>query len=547
MTLMNTTTQLSQVGDFSLERRSFLRMIAAGAAVVGVPSLLSGCATEPPTTDAAVGGSVDGLIPKYLPVSYVKPDFPGVRGSIPGFITWPKELVQSVKTVPGSGSTFKAMVPLWGTLPTTNGNRYYQAVNDMLGSKLEFELTDGNTYADKLATVLASPKDVPDWVSVPAWTLPPRFGAEIVGNVFEDLTPFLAGDKIKDYPNLANIPSDSWKFCVFNGKLYGLPYPTGILSDATFYRDDVLKQLGIKPDVKNGDDMLALAKELTDPKAGRWGADDLWTTAQLMYAIPLKWKLDGTKLVHRFESAEYRAALAWNAKLFASGSVHPDAVSGKIAESGIRFQSGKTLIIAGGLGAWDPTYSMKPFLPFAADGGKPVLFKPNPANIFSFLKKSDDKAKITEMLKLANLMAAPFGTTEYNLIQHGVEGVHYTKDATTGFPVPTPLAAKELQASYIFLVDGPIGETQARFPQFVKDECVWQAACSEFVTDPLFFSQQITEPLHFGSLAQPFDDLEKDIARGRKTLKDLDEAIATWKSSGGDELRTFYQKILDKH
>jgi putative aldouronate transport system substrate-binding protein len=525
-------------------------MIAAGAAVVGVPSLLTGCATATSTTGAAAGGAaggaVDAVIPKYIPVNYVTPDFPGVKGSIPGFLTLPKKLVQSVTKVPGSGSTFKAMVPLWGTIPSMDGNQYYQAVNDMLGSKVEFQVTDGNTYGDKLATVLASQKDVPDWVSVPAWTLPPRFGAEIVGNVFEDLTPFLAGDKIKDYPNLANIPSDAWKFCVFNGKLYGLPYPTGILSDATFYRDDLLTAMGITPDVKNGDDMLALAKELTDAKAGRWGAEDLWTTAQLMYAIPLKWKLDGSKLVHRVETEEYRAALAWNAKLFASGSVHPDAMAGKVAESGSRFQAGKTLIEAGGLGAWDPTYSMQPFLPFAADGGKPVLFKPNPANIFSFLKKSDDKAKITEMLKLANLMAAPFGTTEYNMIQHGVEGVHYNRDASTGLPVPTPLAAKELQASYIFLVDGPIGETNARFPKFVKDECAWQAACAEFVTDPLFFGQQISEPSKFGSLAQPFVDLEKDIPRGRKTLKDLDEAIATWKSSGGEDLRKFYQAILDK-
>jgi len=189
---------------------------------------------------------------------------------------------------------------------------------------------------------------------------------------------------------------------------------------------------------------------------------------------------------------------------------------------------------------------MLPFLPFAADGGKPVLFKPNPANIFSFLKKNDDKAKITEMLKLANLMAAPFGTTEYNTIQNGVEGVHYTRDATTGAPIPTPLAAKELQTSYIFLVRGPIGETNVRFPEYVKAECAWQVACSEFVTDPLFFGQQISEPSHFGSLAEPFVDLEKDIARGRKTLKDLDEAIATWKSSGGDDLRKFYQDILDK-
>ena len=543
---MNTTKDLGRVGDHAVNRRSFLWMVAGGAAVIGVPSLLTGCSGAAPTTGAGPAVDVDKLIPKYIPVNYVTPDFPSVHGSIPGFLTLPKKFVQSVTKVPGSGSTFKAMVPLWGTLPTKDGNQYYKAVNDLLGSTVDFQHTDGNTYGDKLATVLASQKDVPDWVSVPAWNMPPRFGPEIVGNVFEDLTPFLAGDKINDYPNLANIPSDSWKFCVFNGKLYGLPFPTGILSDATFYRDDVLKEMGITPDVKSGDDLLALAKELTDAKAGRWGADDLWTTAQLMHAIPLKWKLDGTKLVHRVESAEYRAALAWNAKLFASGSVHPDAIAGKIAESGIRFQSGKTLIVAGGLGAWDPTYSMLPFSPFAADGGKPVLFKPNPANIFSFLKKNDDKAKITEMLKLANLMAAPFGTTEYNTIQNGVEGVHYTRDATTGAPIPTPLAAKELQTSYIFLVRGPIGETNVRFPEYVKAECAWQVACSEFVTDPLFFGQQISEPSHFGSLAEPFVDLEKDIARGRKTLKDLDEAIATWKSSGGDELRKFYQAILDK-
>jgi putative aldouronate transport system substrate-binding protein len=542
---MKTNKHLSQVADIAMQRRSFLQILVAGAAVVSVPTLLTSCASGAAKTVAGAVGPIAGLIPSYIPRSFVKPDFPSVRGSIPGFLTVPKKFVQSVTKVPGSGSTFKAMVPLWGTIPPSKGNKYYEAVNAMLGSKIEFELTDGNTYGDKLATVLASVKDVPDWVSVPAWTMPPRFGAEVVGNLFEDLTPYLAGDKIKAYPNLANIPSDSWKFCVFNGKLYGLPYPTGILSDATFYRDDLIEAMGIKVDVKNGDDLIALAKELTDAKAGRYGAEDLWTTAQLIYAIPLKWKLDGTKLVHRVESEEYRAALAWNAKLFASGAVHPDAIAGKDAESGSRFQSGKTLIEAGGLGAWDPNFSMKPFLPFAADGGKPVLFKPNPANIFSFLKKSDDKAKITEMLKLANLMAAPFGTTEYDLIQHGVEGVHYNRDAKTGMPVPTPLAAKELQSSYIFLVDGPIGETQARFPGFIKAECEWQVACSKFVTDPLFFGQQISEPQRFGSLSAPFDDLEKDIARGRKSLKDLDEAVKTWKASGGEELRVFYQKILD--
>ena len=552
---MKTTTRLSQVGFTAVDRRSFLRMIAAGAAVVGVPSLLTGCATSSPTGAATSGGPIGDVIPSYIPVEYVTPDFPSVKGSVPGFLSLPKKLVRSVAKAPGSGATFKAMTPLWGTIPPSKGNQYYKAVNDMLGSTIEFQITDGNTYGDKLATVLASSKDVADWVCVPTWNLPPRFGSEIVGNVFEDLTPYLAGDKVKDYPNLANIPSDAWKFCVFNGKLYGLPFPGGIITDAIFYRKDVIESRGITPDVKTGDDLLALALELTDKKAGRWGAEDLWNTSVIIHAVPPKWKLDAGKLVHRVETDEYRAALAWNAKLFASGAVHPDAVANQMGESKKRFQAGKSLIMNDGLGGWNealrdnlvsnPSYWQQPFDPFAADGGTPVLFKGNPTNIFSFLKKSDDKKKITELLGLANLLAAPLGTTECDVITNGLEGVHYKKDSA-GLPVPTPLAAKELQPTYIFLVDGPITETHVQYPGYVKAASTWQAKAAGYVTDPLFYGQQISEPQQFASIAQPFVDLELDISRGRKSLSDLDAAVKTWKAAGGDELRKFYQGILDK-
>lgn len=551
---MKTTTPLSRVGFIAVDRRSFLRMVAAGAAVVGVPSLLAGCTSPSPTGAATSGGAIGDVIPSYIPVEYVTPDFPSVNGSVPGFLTLPEELVQSIASPPGSGATFKAMTPLWGTIPPSSGNQYYKAVNDMLGSTIEFQITDGNTYGDKLATVLASAKDVPDWVCVPTWNLPPRFGSEIVGNVFQDLTPYLAGDKVKDYPNLANIPSDAWKFCVFNGMLYGLPFPGGIITDAIFYRKDLIEGMGVTVDVKSGDDLLALALELTDESAGRWGAEDLWVTSTLMHSVPPKWKLDGGKLVHRVETDEYRAALEWNAKLFASGAVHPDAVADQMGEAKQRFQSGKSLIMNDGLGGWNealrdnlasnPSYWQQPFDPFAADGGEIVLFKGNPTNIFSFLKKTDDEDRITELLALANVLAAPFGTTEQDVITNGVEGVHYTKDSA-GLPVPTPLAATELQPTYIFLVDGPIAETHVQYPGYVEAASVWQAKAAEYVTDPVFYGQQISEPQQFGSLAQPFVDLEKDISRGRKSLSDLDAAVTTWKAAGGDDLRAFYQEILD--
>src|SRR5690606_30137634 len=149
-----------------------------------------------------------------------------------------------------------------------------------------------------------------------------------------------------------------------------------------------------------------------------------------------------------------------------------------------------------------------------------------------------------EMLMVADFLASPFGTQEYALINYGVEGIHYSTD-DDGLPVPTELAATELQPSYIFLADPPVVNTKVQHPGFVEAFCTWMADASAYVQDPAFFGMQITEPNQFGSLNQPIEDLEKDISRGRKPLSDLDTAIETWRSSGGEELRQFYAQILD--
>jgi len=559
--LMNTTNAFGPIGDHVVDRRSLLWMVAGGAAAIGASSLFTGCGSPPPAPvapgGAAGGGDISSILPSYIPIEYAKPDFPSVNGTTPGYVTLPEKLVRSVPTPPGTGSVFTVMTPLWGTIPKAEGNQYYKGVNEILGSEIKFQITDGNTYGDKLATVLASFKDVPDWVCVPAWNLPKRFGSEIVDHVFEDLTPYLAGDKVKAYPNLANIPTGAWKSSVFNGKLYGLPMPGDIAGgNPTFYRKNLLDKMGITPDVKSADDLLALVLELTDAKAGHWGCGDLWLTACQMFAVPGKWKVDDKGLlVHRTETEEYRAALDWTTKLFDSGAVHPDEIA-KTGDSLGRFNGGQLLVANQGWGAWgealsnlsggDPEYSQMPLPLFAAvEGDKPVLYKGAPASIYSFLKKNDDKAVIEEMLALANVIAAPFGTTEFDLIQNGIEGVHFTK-GEKGIPVPTPLAAKELQPTYVFLVDGPTANAKVQFPGFVQAQSEYLADAAQYLVEDAFYGMQISEPPRYASLQLPFDDLETEIVRGRKSLKDLDAALATWKSSGGEKLRTFYQEILDK-
>lgn len=139
-------------------RRSFLATgaVAAVAVVGGVPLLAacggsgSGSGSKEGTT---TGKALKKVVPSYAPLNLVQPDVASVNGSSPGFTKLPDPLVVSVKSVPGKGSSFRVMTPLWGTVPKKN-NPYYAAVNKAVGAKLNFDPQDGNTYQDKIGAVL---------------------------------------------------------------------------------------------------------------------------------------------------------------------------------------------------------------------------------------------------------------------------------------------------------------------------------------------------------------------------------------------------------
>ncbi len=536
-----------------VNRRSFLGMLSGAVILAAVPTALTACsgASAPqPTTAGGLTETLDRIVPTYKPLELVTPDIAPVNGSTPGFTSIP-ELVKSVTGTPGSGGTYTAMTPAWWAVPPgPPRNTYYTTVNEQLGATINFQVNDGNAYADKVQTVLASPKDVPDWMVIPGWNLPPRFGQAAAG-IFQDLSEFIAGDKVLKYPNLANIPTAAWKMGCFEGGLYGLPYPGALISDAIFYRADIFEDLGIEPPT-SAEEYRAVAKELTDESKNRWGSEDVWNGAQIMHAVVPKWKKEGDTLKHRFETEEYRAALEWTAKLFADGSVHPDAVAGNAQQAKPRFESGATLMTTDGTGSWhealartlpsNPRFNMQPLDYFAPDGGDPTLFRAQPAAIFSFIKKASPE-KVEEMLALANFMAAPFGTEENALIVNGVEGTHYERDGQ-GVPSATTKGSEEVTSTYAFLVSGPIVNSMVQYPGLVKAQSEWEARQAPHVVEDVFFGMQIQEPSKFASLGTPFDDLAKDIIRGRRTMGDLDAEVSSWKSKGGDELRDFYAEFL---
>ncbi|MER6326809.1 extracellular solute-binding protein [Streptomyces coelicoflavus] len=546
-------------------RRSFLASTAVvTAAVAGGVPLLSACG-------GSDGGSRDGttskkdakkILPAYVASNVVTPDIPSKNGSAVGF-TGKLDLAGLKTSVPkklGKGGEVTVMSPFWGS-PPKEDNAYYTSMNDLIGVDVVWQNQDGNTYDQKLGAVLAS-SEVPDVVVVPGWNMTGKIPSAIIGK-FADLGPYLSGDAVKEYPNLAAIPTDAWQRSIFGGKLRGLPMPSSYVTGIVpFYRQDVFEKEGYEIP-RSCDEFMALAKDATNARAKRWACLDMKWTAFNAFGVlsgnekSLGWNETDGKLIYRIETEEYLEALEWTRKLFAAGVVHPDAKLGKsnAADPGPKFAAGEFLIYNQDMSQWwsrtaeqatqNPEFRIWGMDLFGHDGGAPTLWAQNPASIFAFVNKKASEAVIRDVLAVANVTAAPYGTKEYMATNYGVEGTHYTvKD---GVPTKTDQGNIDVMNAYVMVASPAATIAHPDFPEVAKGQVEWQQRMGAVTKKPSFYGMQITEPARYTNLSNDFEQLEDDIVRGRKKIADMQQAVSDWKSKGGDKLRDWYRKILDEN
>ncbi|MEV6006957.1 Tat pathway signal sequence domain protein [Streptomyces sp. NPDC051976] len=553
----------------AMNRRAFVNGAVAVAGAAALSPLLSACGDG---SSRSKGGtsSKSGLsaaLPAYQPATPVKPDIPSVAGAAgaftdPGFLTYPAHQVSTVSGTPGRGGSYTAVTPLWGSIPAAN-NAYAKAVNKALGVDLTIKPANGNDYATVVPTMTASRK-LPDWIQMPTWWNSNFNVGELAGTQLADLTPYLAGDKIKKYPNLAALPTAAWEIGAWENKLYGIPcFSTGMaLAGALYYRADILGAKGITADqVTSADDLWNLGKELTNAKAGVWAFDDVWTYLSPAWNLPPAWIDDNGKLTHVWESPQILEALDWHYRLAKAGYVHPDALAGNTNAGNTRFYSGKVLIQGGGTSGFslsdyqsgtaaDPHYHRLAFDVIAADGkSKPQIFLGSATSIVSYLNARLSAAQIEELLSVANYLAAPYGSVEYTLLTYGVEGVHYTMK--NGVPTYTDAGKKTAQQqTYPFLAAGPQVNSNPGADQVTKDSAAWAARTVRHVYKPLFYGMNITVPqrLATANTGQAVTDAIKDVVHGLKKVSDYQAVVSSWRSNGGDQLRNWFQtEVLAKH
>ena len=155
-------------------------------------------------------------------------------------------------------------------------------------------------------------------------------------------------------------------------------------------------------------------------------------------------------------------------------------------------------------------------------------------NVTSFSKASKHSAET--LLKIANWMAAPFGTEEYLFRKYGVAGRHYTLQGTD--PVPTKVGVVETGIGLQYISDSQLALYWAGKPDVPqKQHAIQEKAASRLVYDASYGLYSDTQSKKQTQLTKTMTDLEGQIVQGRKPVSDWTAAVQTWKSSGGDKIR----------
>ena len=532
---------------------------------------------------AACNGNVGASAGKQKPLrvpNYTPPrSLPGVTiskvpGVGPAFDTYPRPPFKSVATTPiTSGkpvTTFEILFP--APPPQVGQNQWWQEFNQRLGAEIKPTLAAFQSYGEKLQTVIAS-GNIPDLTFIEPGQRAGGVVRTLQEGAFTDLTDILAGDGIKAYPNLAQVPTYAWKNSAIEGSIYGVPRPvTLLMSDAsTLYRLDWAKKLGYPDPPKNADELTELMTAFAkgDPNGNKKG--DTWAHGGLyprwfhmMYRVPNLWRLNpGGTLTYWIETDEVEQSLTYLNKLWKAGAFHPDAptiawtpknddlfLGNKIGMTtgSVNNHFGATGNLSGNFRAANPGAELGHLLPMGFDGAKPGVWQqPGYFGIYAIpAKVGKDQKRLAELLRVLDYTGAPFGSEEFLFMNYGDEGKHYTFDSSGNPLRKSGSVANQLNLNYF---NEPV-ESVNFYPGVPGDSVAGQKfleqAAESWSPSPCQGLVSDTDIRESEQIRQIEDDYQFGIITGRRPLSDLNKWRSEWKKAGGDKIRSEYQESLQR-
>ncbi len=547
-----------------INRRRVLQAGVGAAAVAAVAPRITFAQNATPAASPAVVASPVGTPDAS---GYYPSGTPGVNDA---YTKMPAPFA-STDGAPGSGEKVTAMVMIYGAPPPPKeSNQYWQGLEERLGVSWEPILVPNASYGEKATAIIAS-GDMPDMFYLNYnQTLSP-LAKFVQQGAFLDMTPYVTGDAIQEYPNLAKFPDFMWEATKLDGKIYGVPCPGGRSGQVPAFRTDwSTKILGGKPtnSTELHDVLVGMSKSDPDGNASEdtWGLGQYsgdWDNSLIypMFRVPNSWRVnDDGSFTFNIETDEYRQAVEFIVALNKDGAYHPDSAAMQYEQALQLFKSGRTGLHADGspiygkdgflesIHQYQPDATLERLIPFGHDGGEGVTY--NLPGIFGFTAipaTVTDEERIKELLRIFNWLSAPFGSEEWLYKNYGTEGVHFDYNQN-GFPIANDLYQKENGGLTSYIGGSLSVNVNAEQPELgpiATDE--GNAIYKIGIDDPsanLFSPAAIDKN---STLGQIIKDGLASIVTGRDDISKLEGVISDWKSRGGDDIRKEYEEAYAKN
>jgi putative aldouronate transport system substrate-binding protein len=569
-----------------ISRRAFV--VRGGWAALAGLGVLAACGPAAPATPAAPAASAASAataapgagskpaasgkvqLPTYVQPKGVTPDVPGTDVIPDGYVTYPKTPFQSVSSPPGdggdvtvAGETFNALIPL-------EQNTLWQQLNKSLNVNLKLNLTPFSDWAFGKFQALVAGGDLPDITMIPIGGVIPELPAFLEAKV-QDLTSFVSGDAVKDYANLAALPTIGWKGMVYNNKIFAVPIAQSQFYWGLWGHLEVLERNNMSWP-KSAAEFRQTMKTLSNPQQAKYGigfevgnryafgltnlGGQLWPA---IYGAPNNWGVSSAgKWTKDWETDQFKAGVQLVRDVWADGSFDPDTTyttpSAENAFQADRFEfrfSNALNVNDYEDGAvpnhlimptQDPPWKVRLAPPIPSEAGGKGQYNFGLGNFGLIILKPAAPERIKLLLRVINSIVAPFGSQEYLNANYGVKGQDYDLN-DSGNPQRTkPGIANIIQWNGVLGLPAPV-----LFDPNLKDfaptmNASLKALSAVGVQDPTVGLYSPTNQKQGFLIQTKLADGFIDIVAGRRPMTDYDQLVQDWRTGGGDAIRAEFQQ-----
>jgi putative aldouronate transport system substrate-binding protein len=412
--------------------------------------------------------------------------------------------------------------------------------------------------------------ELPDITMIPIGGVIPDLPTFLEAKV-QDLTPFVSGDAVKDYPNLAAQPTIGWKGMVYNNKIFAVPIASCQFYWGLWGHQEVLEANGLSWP-KTAAEFRQTMKTLTNPQTPKFGiglevgnryafgntnvGGQLWPA---IYGAPNNWGVSSAgKWTKDWETDQFKAGVQLARDVWADGSFDPDTQL-TTTSADQYFQTGRMVFRfsnAINFNTYDagavpvhryeplqnPPWKLRLAPPIAGDTGGKGQYNYGPGNFGLIVLKKAPEARIKMLLKVIDYIVAPFGSLEYLNVMYGVKDKDWAFDAN-GNPIRTQQGLANNIAWQGIMGAPPATLFDPQLPNFAKDMNTALKLLQPIgVQDPTVGLYSANNQKQGFLLQTKFADGLIDIIVGRRPMSDYDQLVSDWRSAGGDTIRSEFEQ-----